>query len=123
MPKVFVDVLGEGSSARYTAILKDEAGVLIPVANINTLTLTLFNLKDETIINSRNAQDVKNLNNVTIDSNGLLTWNIQALDTPIVDTTQAFETHRALFSMVWDSSTKQNRWTIDFTIRNLAKVS
>ena len=74
MPKVFENVLAERSSARYTAILKDEAGVLIPVANINTLTLTLFNLKDESIINTRSSQDVKNANNVTIDSNGLLTW-------------------------------------------------
>ena len=122
MPKVFADVLSERSSARYTAILKDEAGVVIPAANINTLTLTLFNLKDESIINSRSSQNVLNVNNVTIDSNGLLTWSIQGLDNPIVDNTQAFETHRALFEMVWDSSTKQNKWTIDLTVKNLGLV-
>jgi len=69
----------EGTGAIYTATLEDSDETAIPLANISAITLTLYNVADDSIINSREDQDVKNTNQVTIHStSGLLTWAMQA---------------------------------------------
>ena len=55
----------EHATAKYTAIIKDESSVAIAAASLTTLTLTLYDSAG-TIINSRNAQDVLNTNNVCL---------------------------------------------------------
>lgn len=90
----------EGASGVYTATLKDQDGTAIPAAQISTLTLTLYNKEDGSIINSRNAQNVLNANGVTVHvTSGLLTWVIDGLDSPIVGVVPfgEYEEHIALF--------------------------
>lgn len=123
-PKKFDKKINEGSTAIYTATLKDEAGTVIPSNAISALTLTLSNVADGTIINSRNAQDVLNDNNVTIhESSGLLTYTLQPLDTAIQDADEPYETHRATFQCTYNSGAGQSNWDVDFMIRNLSRVS
>ena len=123
-PKQFDDMINEGSTAKYTTTLKDEAGTVIPASAISVLTLTLSNVADGEIINSRNAQDALNANNVTIHAtSGLLTYTLQPEDTAIQDTTQDYETHRATFQCTYNSGAGQSNWDVDFNIRNLSKVS
>lgn len=75
----------EGATGKYTATLKDEDGTVIPSANVNTLTLTLIDKATRQVVNSREAQDVLNTNNVTLNAtSGLLTWSIQQGDTVLV---------------------------------------
>jgi len=121
-PTTFTTVVNEKSTAKYTATLKDEDGVIIPAANIVSLTLTLCEVPDGTIINSRSDQDVLNTNNVTVDSSGILIYTLQELDTIIVNAALATEIHRATFKMTFNTTGKAT-WDVDFTIRNLAKVS
>lgn len=121
-PTVFDRILREGSTAHYTAILKDEAGTVVPAAAIGALTLTLSNVADGAIINSRTGQNVLNQNNVTVDANGLLTYTLQPADTAIQDSTLAYETHRATFQCTFNSGAGQANWDVDFLIRNLSKV-
>ena len=76
------------------------------------------------IINSREGQNVLNTNNVTVDEDGLLTWNIQGDDNQIVSTTLAageYETHIALFEWVWSSG--QGKEQIELMVEQLDKVS
>lgn len=116
----------ERSTGTYTATLLDEEAAPITVARITTLTLTLRNVEDGTIINSRDDQNVLNLANVTLHaSSGLLTWEIQILDNVIVDTTLANgekEIHRAIFEYSWDSGAKFDSHEILFTIIALDDV-
>jgi hypothetical protein len=75
----------EGETGVETFTLKQGSGsgVAVPLTDISTATLTL---KDEsgTIINSRNAQNVLNANNVTIHAtSGLVTWARQVADTTV----------------------------------------
>ena len=88
----------QAHSHQFTDTLVDDEGVAITLANISTMTLTLWN-GDETpgaaaIINLRTAQDVKNANNATMHAtSGLFTWDMQPLDNPLRDATAEEELH------------------------------
>lgn len=113
----------EGTTTKYTAYLKDYDGTVIPLASLETLTLTLYSISATTrdIINSRSAQDVLNANNVTVHAtSGLLTWEMQPADNVIKDSNLTIERHRALFIFTWGSG-KKGVHEVDFDVRNLEK--
>lgn len=87
-----------GSTATFTATIRDAAGSAVSSASITTATLTLKN--GSTIINGRNAQNVLNTNNVTINTDGGLVWSIQTAD---VDASTHCE-HVATFTIVTTSN-------------------
>lgn len=119
-------IVKEGTGAVYTATLKDSAEVPIPKANITTIKLTLYNVSDGSIINSRDDQNVKDLNNVTIHAtSGLLTWTMQAADNPIVGTAIAVgrtEEHRGLFEYAGNFLASPGKHDAVFKVENLGKV-
>lgn len=55
----------EGSSAFYLASIVDQDGVAIDSSDIDSITLTLYDVSSGSVINSRNAQDVNGSNNGT----------------------------------------------------------
>lgn len=118
-----LDVIFEKTSPKITATIKDEDGNPVAAGSLNTLTLTLYNLDDAagTIINSRNAQNVLNANNVTVSGGGVLTWSVQSLDTIIIGSGN-YERHRAVFEWTYSSGAKNGKYIIDMTIRNLFKT-
>ncbi|MCP4200655.1 MAG: hypothetical protein GY769_01815 [bacterium] len=115
------------TGAKYEATIRDADGVAIPLAQLTTIALTLYNVADNSIINSRDAQDVKNTNNVTIHAtSGLLTWLIQEADNPIVDPV-AFpigesEPHVALFEFTYAGDGTPGKHEIVLMVRNLGQV-
>ena len=125
MPESF-DVK-EKTGAQYTTTMKDADGTAIPLANISTIVLTLYNYGDSSIINTRTVQDVKNANNVTIHAtSGLLTWAIQADDNPIVSSDIAVnskETHIALFEIAYTGGGTPGKHEVYLLVKNLGKVS
>jgi hypothetical protein len=93
--------------------------------DISTITLTYYNAESEAIINSRDGQDVKNTNNVTIGARGDLTWELQQADTVIVDSTLShgkLEKHIARFDITTVTS-KVFRKEVELWIRQFLKVS
>lgn len=98
----------EGSGKTVTFTLTDSAGIAVPLADIDSATLTLYDLDTYRpgspvlgILNSREAQNVKNANNVTIHgTSGLVTWVMQPEDTVIVTERRQVERHRAMFRFV-----------------------
>lgn len=116
----------EGTGFVYTATLKDLAGTPLPLANLTSITLTYYVVADGSTINSRNDQDIKNTNDVTIHAtNGLLTWVGQAADTTIAGTAVtagATEHHRALFEWVYVGSGTPGKHVVDIYVENLEKV-
>lgn len=115
----------EKTTVKYTATIKDENGTAIPAASLSSLTLTLYNMGSTArdIINSRDAQNVLNVNNVTIDSNGIITWSMQPNDNAIIDANKKTERHRALFVFTWDAGAKKGTHLVDFDVENLEKIS
>lgn len=119
-----VDVL-EQTTPKYTATITDDAGVALPAANLTTLTLSLYVIKsDGTIayVNTRTSQNVLNTNNVTVDTNGLLTWSVQVADTTLVEAL-SYERHIALFTWTWSSGAKTGRHELVLTVKHLQTVS
>lgn len=86
-------IVHEKEARFYDLTFTDQTGALIPLASMSALDLTLF-IKDSSplvYINSRNAQNVLNANNVTVVSNGTVTWAIQVADLTIPTANAGFE--------------------------------
>lgn len=113
----------EGCTARYQTALKDETGTVI--GTLTAVTLTLYDDSTGTIINSRTDQNVLNQNNVTFSGN-TLAWTLQPADNIIVTTgvrTNSYEKHVALFEYTYDSGNKSGKHELEFSVRQLKKVS
>lgn len=109
----------------FRATLKDESGTPIPVASLDTLKLTLYDKSTDTIINARDAQDVKNANDVTVNAGGVVTWIVQPEDLPIVSSRVPYgarETHVALFEWTFDATGRGHR-AYEFAVKNVEKVA
>jgi len=105
----FPNVINEGETLAYVLQLDDGAGGAILNTDFTAITLTLVDEETFVVINSRNAQDILGAgklgdNNVVFSTAALLTWNMQALDTPVVDPTgtKKYEYHRAIFRFEYD---------------------
>lgn len=117
--------VNEGTTFLYTCTLKDESGVVVPLSAIGALTLTLYDVDSDTIINSRDTQNVLNANNVTVHAtSGLLSWTAQAADNPIVLATRpagSLERHIALFEWTW-ATTKKGKHELEIFVQQLSQV-
>jgi len=109
-----------GTSAVYTATLRNADGTAIVydatntlTPRISTLTLQLIDEISQTDVNSRTGNNHLNTNNVTVNTSGVLTWNLQPADTTVINTSlvdePSVEEHRAVFVATYvdtDSNTK-----------------
>lgn len=118
--------VNEETTPQVTGQLKDETGADLALTSLDTITLTLFVPKTGTIVNSRNKQNVKNVNNVTIGSTGIITWAVQTADLAIIDTTDTEndrEVHRALFEFATTATPAvEGAKQFDLVVHNLQKV-
>ena len=119
------DAILEGSTPTISGTLTDKAGAAIPLASLLTLKLTLYSMSDSSfpIINSRDAQDVKNANRVIVGDNGELSWNLDSVDSSILNQALGHETHRAIFAWTYDEGSVEQtgKQIIDFKVKNLQK--
>jgi len=113
-----------------TFTLVDNAGVVVPLTDIAQATLTLFDLETydpigsplRGIINTRDDQNVKNANDVTIHAtSGLVTWEMQGDDNPINIRRRQIERHRAEFRFVTTSGAILDADAIEFEVVNMGK--
>lgn len=129
-PKTF-DVL-EQATAQYRAKVVGNDGVtFLPASTLLTLALTLYVVKtDGTIgyVNTRNAQNVLNANNVTVyetlqvaaDATTYnLLFTLQVADTTLVEALP-FERHIALFEWTWSGGAGKHE--VVFVVKNLTEV-
>lgn len=120
-----LDAVLEGSTPTISGTLTNKAGIAIPLADLLTLKLTLYSMSDSSfpIINGRDAQDVKNTNRVIVDANGGLAWNLDSVDSSILNTALGQETHRAIFAWTYNEGSVEQtgKHIIDFKVKNLQK--
>lgn len=114
----------EGQTGQYSFSLVDENDAAILLADLATLTLKLYDVSTDGIINSRNAQNVLNANNVTVSSGGAVVWSIQHADNVIAGSPDrgTYETHIALFEWTWYGGAKYNSHELELQVLNLNKV-
>lgn len=115
----------KSSGPSITGLLLDEVGVAIPLAAIQTATLTIY-ARDEAnqpIVNSVDDMDIKNVNQGTIHStSGAFTLLLRSLDNSIINAANDLEWHRLLIEIGY-GSTKALKYEIEFPVRNLNKVT
>lgn len=111
----------ERSSALIVGVLKDENGTPLPASQIITLRATLYNLTTGTILNSRNAQDIKNVNGGSVDENGNFSLHLSAIDNIVEDTTIiGFEIHMLVIEWTYGAS-KTGKETYELRVENLSR--
>lgn len=114
----------EKATLPLTATITDTDGVT-PLASANsvllTLTLTLYEARSGTVINSCTARDILNANGGTVSSAGALSIRLDAADMACLRTTES-ELHVALIEWTWGSPLKTGRHEIAFVVKNLAFV-
>ncbi len=129
----------EDSAFPLTAQLKDTDDTDLALTDIETIVLTLYLTRGGesapagTIINGRDAEDIKNANEVTISASGALTWDVQPEDTAIINDEIEVcdnvmknnrEVHRALIE--WTKTVaaggEQGKKRIDLIVCNLMEV-
>lgn len=95
----------EGTRRVVSMTVKDTDGVAIPLASMTTIKLTLQTM-DGDVVNSRDAQNVKNANGGTYaDTSGLLSIILTPADNAIVGEAD-LERHSALIEFAYASGTK-----------------
>jgi hypothetical protein len=120
----------EGTTGLYTFTLVNEDGEGIAVSSIETMTLTAYDWATQAILNNREAQDVMNVNDVTIVTEAgppvvtTVTWRLQPADTIIATPGKACEVHEAYFTWTWNSGTRTGvHGPIRYAIENLPLVT
>lgn len=109
----------QATAGKYSVQLVDQDDAALDSTVLETLTLTLYDTKTLTIINSRHTQNVLNANQVAIDCEGLLVWHWVALDMPMISTTKDEEIHTALFTFVWGSGAYKAYHEVSFRVHRM----
>jgi len=114
--------VNEGETSLYTATIKDENGAVIPGSSLDSLTLTLYTLEAQTIINSRDSQNILGANGGAVDGSGVLTMELNELDNAIINNTLDIEWREMLFKWTYATATRTGRHVKSYAVRNLSKV-
>jgi len=120
----------EGSTHVIAFDLLDQADAAVPDTLLTEATLTLFDWETGAgsgggspvpgILNGRDAQDVLNDNDVTIDTVGHVIWTMQPDDNVIVTARRQVERHRAQFHFVWP--TGEFWYELEIEVVNLRRL-
>lgn len=108
----------------YGFTISDRNGIVVPAATLTSATMSLYLTSPNGVgliyVNGRQNQNILNLNNVTIDNDGRVTWDIQSSDMAIIDPFIFFEPRIAVFELVWPDGIILHEVT--FNVRNVPNV-
>ena len=102
--EIAVITVNEGNLALVSGTLLDEDGDPVALSTLLTLTLTLYDQATDTILNSRDAQTIKNANGGTMHATtGAFTLLLNPDDNVLVSTVAAGQTelHLGLLEATW----------------------
>jgi hypothetical protein len=117
--------VNEGSSVGYEFTLYKEDDEALTLAEINTLTLTLYirgtgAVASDTVI--RDAEDVKNTGGMSIHATtGACVMTFSGDDTEITNDDLAYENHIALFELTTTDGVT-GYWEAKVRVKNLRRV-
>lgn len=114
----------EGTGAVATFKLRDAAvpPAVLTLAQILTLTLTLYDETTGAIVHARDHQNVLNASDVVVASNGTITWALQADDNQLLDPSLTWERHVALWEWTYGSPAIPGSAEMIFRVMNVRKV-
>jgi hypothetical protein len=121
---VVADRIPEGTSPTIELVITDDSGEDLTLDDIDFAKLTLKLHGTDEIINTRDAQDIKNANNVKMELYGeapkgvKFTFPMTPADTPMIGT-GARETHEAFFYWKLAVSGLEEKHQVLHTVRKL----
>jgi hypothetical protein len=117
-------VVNERTTPTYTDTLVDAAGDAVAGSSLDSIKLTLYDEASEDVINNRDGESDVLGGDVTVNSDGELSWTMEELDNVILNTALAEERHIALFEIRWTVSSVEHviREPVCFIVKNLSKV-
>jgi hypothetical protein len=114
--------INELNSWSFTADLTKDDGTALGPTALETLTLTLYDVATNAIINAVDHVDIKNTGRGSLDAAGHLIVSLESADNPIVTTALPKEKHKALIIGTWADGTGYTSQEILFTVANINKV-
>lgn len=110
-----IHALDEETSATVGFTVRDELGNRVPAAAFTSATLTLYDERSGTVLNSRDHVTILNANNVTIGAplDGDVRWSVQPADGVIQNDQLSVERHVALFEFFWPTGTFRHEVVLD----------
>ena len=126
-------LIAEDATFSIAFTVRDHDGQALGAAQLDSLTLTLFDEASGSVINGREGTDILNTNGGTLDAQGEGAWTGTPADAPIVGTPvperslgkrtgRMVEDHIALFAWTWDSGAKQGRESVRLRVVDLDHV-
>lgn len=118
--------IGEKNSWMYRGVLADPLQQPILLSSLTTLTLTLYDVTSNTIINGLNATNILNADRGTVDSAGNLLIHFRPGDSIIVNpglAVGATEAHIALIECTYNGGQDRLGREIYHKITNLNRVA
>lgn len=89
-----------GTTPVFTALIRDHDGTAIPLAALDTLTLTVWARPSNQTI--RDGENVKNAGGVTVHAtSGLVTWTLTPADTALTDPDPNVDSEQRVYRFDW----------------------
>lgn len=114
--------VAERNTLYLQGTVKDEKGQAFQPS---TLTLYLYDRFTDTVINSRNRQDILNANGGTCDASGVWSLTLTPTDNTFVTAGKKSEKHIALIEWTWDDNQGNPAYgskTLEIVIEDTAHV-
>lgn len=112
--------VGEATTAQIEGTITDAADGAL--AAVNSLTLTLYEKKTGTILNSRNGGSILNENGGTFAA-GVVTLTLSPADNALLSQAVAHETHVALIRWTYNGGGDAGWAQVEFVIHNQVKIT
>jgi hypothetical protein len=105
MADLYAAPVNEGTTPRYTTILKDDQSVAITGMPFTGIRATYYSAPSGTVINLRDGQNALNANDFTVDEDGVFTWKMTEDDVLIIeDPKPVFVVHRLVLVIEWNDA-------------------
>ena len=102
-------------------LTKEDGTVLTPAA-LETLTLTLYDIESDDIVNGLEDADILNVGRGTLDTNGHLVVALESADNPILTATNDLERRKALIVGTWNTGKGRTSQEVIYSVRNIHRV-
>lgn len=114
----------QGESCLIQGTFYDLGGTAIAKASLVTLTASLINVEDKTVINSRNATSILDALGGSVSEAGVLQLTLGPLDNVIVSTNENVTTEKHLLLLTWtwtdgDGNTQTGKHEGQITVKRL----
>jgi hypothetical protein len=113
--------VNELNSWSFTCDLTKDDGTALGPSAVESLTMTLYDVSTNTIINGVDHEDILNVGRGALNAAGHLVVTLESADNPIVGSGTK-EKHRVLIIATWNSGKGYTSQEIIFTVVNVNRV-